>query len=111
MRTSNFALRLQPSLMESARNLADAEGVALNQLINVAVAQMIAAHRASNYIAMRAKRANVPKALAILAKAGRDNPPMPGDELPEGWDAEKPNPKRAVAAAPPSPRRRSTRSK
>src|SRR5580692_929037 len=85
MRTSNFALRLQPSLMEAARNLADAEGVALNQLINVAVAQMIAAHRASNYIAMRAKRANPARALEILDRAGRDNPPMPGDELPEGW--------------------------
>jgi hypothetical protein len=114
MRTSNFALRLQPSLMESARNLADAEGVALNQLINVAVAQMIAAHSASNYIAMRAKRANPARALEILARAGRDNPPMPGDELPEGWkgwDAEAPKSKTALAAPPPTPRSRATRSK
>jgi hypothetical protein len=34
MRKSNFALRLQPSLLEEARKLAEAEGVALNQLIN-----------------------------------------------------------------------------
>ena len=33
MRKSNFALRLQPSLLEEARKLAEAEGVALNQLI------------------------------------------------------------------------------
>ena len=39
MRKSNFALRLQPSLLEEARKLAEAEGVALNQLINVAVAE------------------------------------------------------------------------
>ena len=31
MRKSNFALRLQPSLLEEARKLAEAEGVALNQ--------------------------------------------------------------------------------
>ena len=39
MRRSNFALRLQPSLLDEARKLAEAEGVALNQLINVAVAE------------------------------------------------------------------------
>ena len=39
MRKSNFALRLQPSLLEEARKLAESEGVALNQLINVAVAR------------------------------------------------------------------------
>jgi hypothetical protein len=31
MRKSNFALRLQPSLLEEARKLAESEGVALNQ--------------------------------------------------------------------------------
>ena len=43
MRKSNFALRLQPSLLEEARKLAEAEGVALNQLINVAVAEKLSA--------------------------------------------------------------------
>ena len=84
MRTSNFALRLQPTLLEAARDLAEPEGVALNQLINVAVAQMIAAHSASNYIAIRARRANLPRALEVLRTAGAGKPPMPGDELPEG---------------------------
>ncbi|HWA90135.1 MAG TPA: hypothetical protein VG889_08890 [Rhizomicrobium sp.] len=37
MRKSDFALRLQPSLLDEARKPADREGVALNQLINVAV--------------------------------------------------------------------------
>ena len=36
MRKSNFALRLQLSLLEEARKPAEAEGVALNQPINVA---------------------------------------------------------------------------
>jgi hypothetical protein len=39
MRKSNFALRLQPSLLAEARKVAKAEGVALNQLINVALAR------------------------------------------------------------------------
>jgi hypothetical protein len=85
MRTSNFALRLQPTLLEAARHLAEKEGVALNQLINTAVAQMIAAQDASDYIAIRAKRANLPRALEILRKAGAGNPPMEGDELPESY--------------------------
>ena len=45
MRKSNFALRLQPSLLEEARKLAEAEGVALNQLINVAAAEKLSALR------------------------------------------------------------------
>ena len=33
MRTSNFALRLQPSLLEEARRIAEEEGVALDKII------------------------------------------------------------------------------
>lgn len=88
MRTSNFALRLQPTLLEAARNVAESEGVALNQLINTAVAQMVAAHGASNYIALRARRANLPRAMEILGKAGAGNPAIEGDELPESYLAE-----------------------
>jgi predicted HicB family RNase H-like nuclease len=45
MRKSNFSLRLQPSLLAEARKLAEAEAVALNQLINVAVAEKLSALR------------------------------------------------------------------
>ena len=83
MRKSNFALRLQPSLLEEARKLAESEGVALNQLINVAVAEKLSAWRTERYFAERAARADVKKALEILERSGSDNPPMPGDELPE----------------------------
>jgi hypothetical protein len=48
MRKSNFALRLQPSLLDEARQMAEAEGVALNQLINVAVAEKLSALRTEN---------------------------------------------------------------
>ncbi|MDE2134688.1 MAG: toxin-antitoxin system HicB family antitoxin [Alphaproteobacteria bacterium] len=83
MRKSNFALRLQPSLLDEARKLAEAEGVALNQLINVAVAEKVSALRTESYITERAARADVPKALRILKRAGVGRPPMKGDEMPE----------------------------
>lgn len=82
MRKSNFALRLQPSLLDEARKLAEAEGVALNQLINVAVAEKVSALRTEAYIAERASRADMGKALAILRRAGVSRAPMKGDELP-----------------------------
>jgi len=84
MRKSNFALRLQPSLLDEARRMAEAEGVALNQLINVAVAEKLSALRTERYFAERAARANIPKALAILKRAGVGNPPMKGDKLRRG---------------------------
>jgi hypothetical protein len=83
VRKSNFALRLQPSLLDEARKLAEAEGVALNQLINVAVAEKVSALRTEAYIAERAGRADMGKALAILRRAGIGRPPVKGDELPE----------------------------
>jgi hypothetical protein len=87
MKRSNFALRLQPSLMEASRKLAESEGVALNQLFNVAVAQMIASHETANYIALRAKRANVQEALELLRRPRKGEPPREGDKLPESWKA------------------------
>jgi hypothetical protein len=81
MRKSNFALRLQPSLLDEARKLAASEGVALNQLINVAVAEKLSALRTETYFAERAARADVPAALDILKRAGGDASPMKGDEL------------------------------
>ena len=83
MKKSNFALRLQPSLMEEARKVAKAEGVAVNQLINVAVAEKLSALRTEEYFAERAARGDVTKALRILKRAGAGNPPVPGDELPK----------------------------
>ncbi len=84
MRKSNFALRLQPSLLDEARHLAQAEGVALNQLINVAVAEKISALRTEKYFAERAARANIPKALDILKRAGVGNSPKKGDKVRHG---------------------------
>jgi hypothetical protein len=83
MRKSNFALRLQPSLLAEARKVAEAEGVALNQLINVALAEKLSALRTASYFAERVARANTPEALRILDRAGVGQPPVGGDELPD----------------------------
>ena len=85
MRRSNFALRLQPSLLDELRKAAEAEGVALNQLINVAVAEKVSALRTETYFRERARRADRVETLRILARAGKGNPPMKGDELPTNW--------------------------
>lgn len=82
MRKSNFALRLQPSLLEEARRTAEEEGVALNQLINVAVAEKVTAIRTESFFRERARRANLPKAIGILEGMGVGNPPLKGDEIP-----------------------------
>jgi len=85
MRRSNFALRLQPSLLDELRKIAQTEGVALNQLINVAVAEKLSALRTEDYFTERARHANRSETLRILARAGKGNPPTPDDELPAGW--------------------------
>jgi len=90
MKTSNFALRLQPSLLEEAKALAKAEGVALNQLINVAVAQLLASHATASYIAERAKRADRAATLEVLNRNREGEPPRPGDEIPESWKRRNP---------------------
>jgi hypothetical protein len=80
MRRSNVALRLQASLLDEAR-VAEAEGVALNQFINVAVAEKLSALRTEQYFRDRANRGSVAKAKRVLTRAGRGKPPLPGDEL------------------------------
>jgi len=85
MRRSNFALRLQPSLMEELRKAAKLEGVALNQLINVAVAEKVSALRTEEYFRERGRRANRAQTLRILRRAGKGNAPVAGDELPVEW--------------------------
>lgn len=82
MRRSNFALRVPPTLLAEARKAAESEGVALNQLITLALAEKVSAMRTEEYFEERARRANPAKASRILARVGKGNPPIEGDELP-----------------------------
>ena len=81
MATSNYALRLQASLKSEAEKLAAAEGTTLNQFINVAVAEKIAALRTLDYLKQRALSGSAKDALAILDAAGTVGPVEAGDEV------------------------------
>jgi hypothetical protein len=72
-RVKHFALRLNPSLMEEVKKVAKAEGVAVNRLINVAVAGKVSALRTEEYFAERASRGDL-KALQVLKRLGKGNP-------------------------------------
>jgi hypothetical protein len=82
MRRSNFPLRLPSSLLEEARKTAESEGVALNQLVSIAVAEKIATLRTDDFFRERARRADVKKALYLLDRTGTQEP-QPGDGMPE----------------------------
>ena len=77
MRASNFALRLQPSLLEELRSMSDLEGVAVNQLINVAIAEKLAQMRTAKWFSDRIADAN-PKAgaklIRDLSRGGHEGP-------------------------------------
>jgi hypothetical protein len=81
MRRSNVALRLQSSLLDEAKRVSEAEGVALNQFINVAVAEKLSALRIEEYFRELGQRGNVDRAKRLLKRAGRGKPPIAGDEL------------------------------
>ena len=78
---SNYALRLQTSLMDELRTVVEDEGTTLNQFINVAVAEKLAALRASAIFRSGPLAADPADFLAILEKAGTDVV-IKGDELP-----------------------------
>ena len=82
MRRSNFALRVPPTLLAEARKAAESEGVALNQLITLALAEKVSAMRTEEYFEERARRADPERVSRILARVGKGNPPVEGDELP-----------------------------
>jgi hypothetical protein len=89
MRRSNFALRVPPTLLAEARKAAESEGVALNQLITLALAEKVSAMRTEEYFEERARRSDSAKVSRILARVGKGNPPVEGDELPREFSLRK----------------------
>lgn len=78
-RTSNYALRLLASVKAEAEKVAAAEGTTLNQFINVAVAEKLAALRTAQFFQERATRADLGAFERLLTRAGGE-PPRSGDE-------------------------------
>ena len=77
---SNYTLRLLASLKAEAEKVAEEEGTTLNQFINVAVAEKLAALRKAHYFQERAVRADLETFDRLLGTAG-DKSPRRGDEI------------------------------
>jgi len=71
-------------VLKQAQELAERENVPLEQIITLAVAQSVGVWSNESYVALRAKRGSREKFRDAL-KEVPDVPPMPGDELPEGY--------------------------
>ena len=81
MNRATIPVRLPPSLGNSARKLAEEDGVSLNQWVSVAVAQKISSvETAEAFFKRRAQGAAQADFLEILRSAP-DRTPDPGDEL------------------------------
>jgi hypothetical protein len=79
---STLSLRLPESVHRKLGELAEREGVSINQLISSAVAEKLAALMTEEYLAERAKRGSRKRFEAVLAKV-RDVPADEGDRLRE----------------------------
>jgi len=83
---STISLRLSESLHERLRELAQREGVSMNQLINSAVTEKISALLTEEYLKSRAKRGGRRKYDKVLGKV-RDVEPDANDRPDRGEDA------------------------
>jgi uncharacterized protein (DUF1778 family) len=65
---SALSLRLPKSLHEQLREVAQEEGISVNQFVMLAVAEKVSALSAIEYLEKRANRGNREKYLEILSK-------------------------------------------
>jgi len=79
---SAMSLRLPNSLHEAAKDLAEREGVSVNQLVATALAEKLSALMTVEHLRARGERGSRAKFLAAMARAP-DLAPAPQDRLPE----------------------------
>ena len=77
---SALSLRLPDSIHRHIKEIAQKEGVSINQFISSAVAEKISALLTEDYLKSRAKKARKKDFKTILDKVP-DREPLPGDEL------------------------------
>ena len=77
---STMSIRLPESLHKQARELAEQEGVSINQLVATALAEKVSALMTLEYLEKRAKNAKGSSYQAVLKKV-KDRPAAAGDEL------------------------------
>ncbi|WP_295544363.1 hypothetical protein [uncultured Thiohalocapsa sp.] len=81
MSKNNYPLKAPESILAAARRAARRDGVNLNQFINTALAEKVAALEAEEVFTQRAARADKARFLDVLRRVGPE-PPRSGDELP-----------------------------
>ncbi|HRE79702.1 MAG TPA: toxin-antitoxin system HicB family antitoxin [Opitutaceae bacterium] len=77
---STLSLRLPNSIHKHAKRLAEEEGISINQLISVAVAEKLSAIDTEKYLTERASKGTLAKFKKVLAKVPNSKPDK-GDEL------------------------------
>ncbi|MBN1294836.1 MAG: toxin-antitoxin system HicB family antitoxin [Candidatus Latescibacteria bacterium] len=77
---STLSLRLPNSIHKHIKEIAQREGVSINQFISTAVSEKISAIVTEDYILERAKRSNKQDFEKILKKVPARKP-LPGDEI------------------------------
>jgi hypothetical protein len=80
---STLSLRLPNSIHRHIKEIAEDEGVSINQFISTAVAEKISALTTQNYLEQRARNADRAAFRSILNKVP-DRAPLPGDEIMAG---------------------------
>jgi antitoxin component of RelBE/YafQ-DinJ toxin-antitoxin module len=81
-------LRMPKSMKESIARLAKEDGVSMNQMITLTLAEKVAARDAIEYFRRRAARADYEWFREFMNREGGE-PPREGDELPEGYVRKK----------------------
>lgn len=77
---STLSLRLPDSIHRHIKQIAEREGVSINQLISTAVTEKVSALLTDDYIRERAARADKKAFRRILKKVSKRKP-LKGDEL------------------------------
>lgn len=81
------SVHLPASLEREAARLAQEDGVSLSHWVSLAVAQKIGAvETAAEFFRKRSQGAGTVEDAIATLDAGPRTPPMPGDELPEGYE-------------------------
>lgn len=78
--TRTYPLRLPRSVKEAITEIAEAEGVSVNQFIATAVAEKLAVMNAAEFFAARRARTDFKTFRRIMRRKG-GQPPRAGDEL------------------------------
>lgn len=76
-----ISLRLPDSLHKIARELADGEGISMNQFITLALAEKVSALATESYLEQRAARGDRAKFEAAMARVADVEPPDERDRL------------------------------